>query len=126
MKRLSAAIVVLCVLASVAAADGKTINFQTGPGSNGRCWNVRMEGGRAYHIVARVRPASWDPNGGVAACVPIRLIVFAPNGAQIHDTGGRGGTASYYFRPHVSGSYQIQVCIGAPLGALGQLRISEG
>jgi|GEM_PF-3670069 len=99
-------------------------NFSTTPTSNLRYWNVQLPAGRPVSIVASVRAAGWDRNGAVAAMVPIRLLVFQ-GGRQLFDSGPRGGTASYYFRPPVSGSYQIQVIIVAPLGALGRLSIKR-
>ena len=126
MKRLLSTLAVLLLLgASIALAMQKSFDFTTGPGQNGRAWPITFVGGKYYQIIAKVRPAGWDPRGAVASMVQIRLIVFAPDGSQIADTGGHGGTASYSFRPPASGQYEVQVVIAAPLGALGKLTIIE-
>lgn len=118
-------IVLLMILFAVQAAlAGQwSHNFETKPGSSGLYYDRTFEKGEVYRIAAKVRPATWDPSGVVAGMVPIRMIIFDPDGNQLYDSGPHLGKTTYVLRPYVSGTYQVQVLIGAPLGALGNITI---
>lgn len=124
----TAYIMVLGLLLATATAFAQrtqTRDFQTRAGQNAQAWPITFVQGKSYNVVASVRPAGWDPGGSVARAVPIRLVIFLPNGRQMSDTGARGGTASQTFRAPVTGQYEVQAIIAAPLGALGRLQITE-
>lgn len=118
-----AAILVVVLSASPALAGRWHRDFEIPAGRNGISWNLSFARGTPVHIVAKIRPAGWDPGGAVASVVPIRLVVHGPEG-QIIDTGPHGGAASGQFTPRVGGRHQVQVLVSAPLGALGSITIN--